>query len=108
MIISPMMHLHMHFSIDVSKSLKGSVGIFLPCLISGVHVEGIDGAGWEVHRPRGLVHRTPVQLPQVSLDGEFVKPNLRLKFLIEMFDGNHIALLKSTLLRDDHGPQKGL
>ena len=45
-------------------------------LISGVHVEGIHGAGWEVHRPRSLVHRSPVQLLKVSLDGEFVKPNL--------------------------------
>ena len=47
-------------------------------LISGVHVEGVDGAGREIHRPGRLVHRAPVQLLQVGLDGKLVEPNLRL------------------------------
>ena len=69
-------------------------------LISGVHVEGIHGAGWEVHRPRSLVHRSPVQLLQVSLDGEFVKPNLncmrRLFFrILHMSDASSVDLLRS-------------
>ena len=69
---------HLHVSDGIVTLAFCSVRIFHPDLISGVHVEGINGAGREVHRPRSLIHRTPVQLLQVSLDGEFVKPNLSL------------------------------
>ena len=60
-------------SIIHSRSRKLFIFLYL---ISGVHVEGVDGAGREIHRPGRLVHRAPVQLLQIGLDGKLVEPNL--------------------------------